>query len=129
MFYLQIDLLGPGLVRREKENNEYIIKPIIDLPNVIELSYYSNTVVTHYALESVVALSICSSDFNAGTTPTDLVESVLELCEILQYEFIFCKPCQSLEQIVKYCIDDLITRREIFKMVTIWTTVNVIFKL
>lgn len=61
-----------------------------------------------------MAIAICSSNFNAGVTPTELIDSTLDLCQILQYEFIFCKPCQSLEQYVRYCIDDLANRRNIF---------------
>ena len=59
----QIELLGSSLVKREKrgktDNNEsetvdeYII-PEVDLPNVIGLSYYSNTVVSHFVVEGVV---------------------------------------------------------------------------
>ena len=33
--------------------DEYII-PEVDLPNVIGLSYYSNTVVSHFVVEGVV---------------------------------------------------------------------------
>ena len=29
-----------------------------------------------------------------------VVEKALEVCDILKYEFIFCKPCQNLEHVI-----------------------------
>lgn len=102
-------------MRKEKHNGEDIIKPIAILPNVIELSYYSNSLVTHFALESVVALALSVSEIRLNTVShEDLMENALELCSILQYEFLFCKPCQNLEQIITSCIDDLTVTKEIF---------------
>uniref|UniRef100_A0A6P7G532 Glycerol-3-phosphate acyltransferase 1, mitochondrial isoform X1 n=1 Tax=Diabrotica virgifera virgifera TaxID=50390 RepID=A0A6P7G532_DIAVI len=110
-----VEMLGPGLIRKEKVNNEDIVKPIAILPNVIELSYYSNTLVTHFALESVIAIAIDAMDHSSGNVvQQDLVENVQELCDMLQFEFLFCKPCQNLEQIITSCIDDLIDRKQIF---------------
>ncbi|KAJ8974764.1 hypothetical protein NQ317_008203 [Molorchus minor] len=113
------DILGPASIRKEKgQNNEEIIKPIAILPNVIELTYYSNTLVTHFALDSVVAIALNALDLTSGSViHQDLVENVMDLCDILQYEFLFCKPCQGLEQIVTSCIDDLIIRKQIFLVV------------
>lgn len=111
--------MGPALIRKERVNNEDIIKPIAILPNVIELTYYSNTVTTFYALESIIAIALDSLDTSSGyIAQRDLVESTLDLCNILQYEFIFCKPCQNLEAIVLDCIDNLVFRREIFHIVS-----------
>lgn len=110
-----IDLLGPGIVRREKTNNEIRIKPETILPNVIELNYYSNTLVTHYALDSIIAIAICYlTKSNNEVKFSELLEEVLELCKLLQYEFILCKPCQQLEHVVTSCIDDLTVRHKIF---------------
>lgn len=112
-------MLGPALVRKERINNEEIIKPIAILPNVIELTYYSNTVVPHFALESIVAIAIDALDKSSGNVIyQDLVDNVLDLCDILQYEFLFCKSCQSLEQVVSSCIDDLVIRKQIFLVVS-----------
>ncbi|XP_066253087.1 glycerol-3-phosphate acyltransferase 1, mitochondrial isoform X2 [Euwallacea similis] len=112
-----VHLLGPALVKKEKQNNEDIIKPIAILPNVIELSYYSNSVVPYYALESVLALAVthCISTKNGSfINQNDLMENALELCSIFQYEFLFCKPCQSLEQTIMACVDDLSVNKGIF---------------
>ncbi|KAF2900464.1 hypothetical protein ILUMI_05716 [Ignelater luminosus] len=110
-----IDILGPGLVRKEKVNNEDVIKPIAQLPNVIELNYYSNILTTFYALESVIAIALDSLDSRLGFVfQDDLVQACLNICDILQYEFIFCKPCQGLETAIINCIEDLIINKEIF---------------
>ncbi|RZC42703.1 glycerol-3-phosphate acyltransferase 1, mitochondrial [Asbolus verrucosus] len=110
-----VELLGPGLVRKEKINGEDMIKPIAILPNVIELTYYSNTLVTHFALESIVAIAINIVATASGTVCyIELIETILELCDVLQYEFILSKPCQNLEHVVSGCIDDLMVRKRIF---------------
>ncbi|KAJ8935061.1 hypothetical protein NQ314_013034 [Rhamnusium bicolor] len=110
-----VEMLGPALVRKERINNEEIIKPIAILPNVIELTYYSNTLVTHFALESIVAIAIDALDKTSGSViHQDIVENVLDLCDILQLEFLFCKPCQSLEHTITSCIDELVIRKQIF---------------
>lgn len=115
----QIEMLGPGLIKKERINNEEIIKPISILPNVIELSYYSNTVNTFYAMESIVAIALHSLDLRNGSlTQPDLLQATLDLCNILRYEFIFSKPCQNLEAMILDCVDNLIMRKEIFIIVS-----------
>lgn len=111
-------MLGPGLIKKERVNHEEIIKPISILPNVIELSYYSNTVNTFYAMESIVAIGLRSlNSVNGCVTQTDLLQAALDLCNILRYEFIFCKPCQNLDAMILDCIDNLIIRKEILQIV------------
>ncbi|EEB10214.1 glycerol-3-phosphate acyltransferase, putative [Pediculus humanus corporis] len=130
-----IELLGSSLVKREKrgktDNNEsetvdeYII-PEVDLPNVIGLSYYSNTVVSHFVVEGVVATSICSalkfeSENEYWVQKDDIVKNALDLCDVLQYEFIFTKPCESLEYAINETIDkfkfmEIITTKETGKL-------------
>ncbi|XP_049823463.1 glycerol-3-phosphate acyltransferase 1, mitochondrial isoform X2 [Aethina tumida] len=116
-----ISILGPGLVRKEKTSNDnntvVMVKPNAILPNVVELSYYSNTLVTHFALESIVCASIATLD--SSDAPQDvinyekLLETVLDLCDLLQYEFVLHKPCQSLEQVVVSVVDNLIYSKHI----------------
>lgn len=89
------------------------------LPNVIELSYYSNTVTTFYAMESIVVVALHSLDLTSGfVTQTDLLQATQDLCNILRYEFIFCKPCQEMDAMILDCIDNLIARKEIFHIVS-----------
>lgn len=37
----------------------------------------------------------------------DLVDKALRVCDILKYEFIFCKPCQVLEEVIENTINNL----------------------
>lgn len=37
----------------------------------------------------------------------NLVERAFEVCDILKYEFIFCKPCQELEHVIVDVIRNL----------------------
>uniref|UniRef100_A0A0A9Z0H8 Glycerol-3-phosphate acyltransferase 1, mitochondrial n=2 Tax=Lygus hesperus TaxID=30085 RepID=A0A0A9Z0H8_LYGHE len=118
-----IDLLGPGLVQKEKTaQGDVFVKPVTILPNVIELSYYANAVLPHFALESVVGLTLVTFTKNSiDDTPyvsaDKLIDACLELCEILQYEFIFTKTCQNISDALYDTIDyfaalDILVRLE-----------------
>lgn len=106
-----VEMLGTRLVKKEKRNNTVFIKPITMLPNVIELSYYSNSVLPHFILEAVVSRSI-NTLLKENTTNviyySELLEKSQTLCEILQYEFIFTKPCNNLETELMDIIDKFI---------------------
>lgn len=58
MFVLQAELLGHHLVKCEKKivngQEKLIVKPVTLLPNVIELSYYSNGLLSHFAVEAAL---------------------------------------------------------------------------
>lgn len=166
--------MGPGLVKQQRQEvteavNHQIIKsafrtaiqPISILPNVIELSYYGNTMVLHYILESIVGknfeifffslskwkifyfdiiliiycyiwkkylniilISVTAlyadlkskindpraiAENNIIIFQDNLVERALEVCDILKYEFIFCRPCQELEHVLVDVIRSLCT--------------------
>lgn len=126
-----LDILGPGLVKRQRQEiNEDLqgqdvgstvvsIRPISILPNVIELSYYSNTVMLHYVMDSVVASALYAilkfkmhdprkiAENDVTVYQDDLVEKALRVCDLFKYEFIFCKPCQDLEHTVVETIRNL----------------------
>lgn len=124
-----VDLLGPGLVRREKKmlaldgeepEPTIFISPVIMLPNVIELSYYSNSLLLFFVLDSIVATAVVSllpfdmykSDAGQKSGSylirlDSLIEAAYELCDILQFEFIFTRPCEHLETVIVDRIDNL----------------------
>lgn len=120
-------LLGPGLVKRERkkkssDSTEYVevITPVTMLPNVIELSYYSNALLPHFMLEGVMATAICSAikeDASSNTNEIKVSEDVIirhaiEICDILQFEFIFTKPCEQLD----YALSDVIDKFRTFEI-------------
>ncbi|CAH0388969.1 unnamed protein product [Bemisia tabaci] len=119
-----VKLLGPELVEQNQSSNDTaIIKPVLALPSIIELSYYSNTLVPHFIMPGVVATALCSllkeqfetarsqggNSSRPTTTQLDLLQHSLKLCDILQFEFIFTKPCQYLDTIVIQTIEQLAT--------------------
>lgn len=52
------DLLGPSMITVEKRGQQQFFKPVTMVPNVIELSYYSNSLVPHFALDSIVITAL-----------------------------------------------------------------------
>lgn len=115
------ELLGPGLVLRETRNGQLFIKPVTLVPNVIELAYYSNSLIPHFALDSIVITSAVllhraaekrlrdqqqsTDDVSVGRR--QLQRTCLEFCDLMKYEFILSKPCQSLDTVLDDCIDKL----------------------
>ncbi|XP_011863958.1 PREDICTED: glycerol-3-phosphate acyltransferase 1, mitochondrial isoform X2 [Vollenhovia emeryi] len=128
-----LDILGPGLVTQQrqeiteavdgdqsyKSNVVIAIRPVSILPNVIELSYYSNTVLLYYVMDSIVVTAlyaelqsqindpIAIAENNITVLQNNLLERAFKLCDILRYEFIFCRPCQELRDVVMETIQNL----------------------
>ncbi|XP_076240613.1 glycerol-3-phosphate acyltransferase mino isoform X2 [Calliopsis andreniformis] len=127
-----LDILGPGLVMQQKQeiaeavDDQPIkstvvtaIRPVSILPNVIELSYYSNTMLTCYVMDSIIVTAlyaelqsqindpIAIAQNNITVSQDLLVKRSLKLCDIFKYEFIFCKPCEELERVVIEAIENL----------------------
>lgn len=115
------ELLGPGLVLKETRNGQLFIKPVTLVPNVIELAYYSNSLIPHFALDSIVITSAVLLHRSAEKRLRDQQQSTddvsvgrrqlhrtcLEFCDLMKYEFILSKPCQSLDTLLDDCIDKL----------------------
>ncbi|KAL0110828.1 hypothetical protein PUN28_014047 [Cardiocondyla obscurior] len=130
-----LHILGPGLViqqRQEitegvdvdgdksyKSNVVLAIRPVSILPNVIELSYYSNTMLLYFVMDSIVVTAlyaelksqindpIAIAKNNITVFQNNLLERALKLCDILRYEFIFCRPCQELRDIIIETIQNI----------------------
>lgn len=126
-----LDILGPGLVKQQRQEiteavdgqlvkSKFVtaIRPVSILPNVIELSYYSNAMLTCYVMDSVVVTSLYAelqsqihdsvaiAENNLTVSKKRLIERSLKLCDILKYEFIFCKPCQEVERLISETIEN-----------------------
>ncbi|XP_074108146.1 glycerol-3-phosphate acyltransferase mino isoform X1 [Cotesia typhae] len=129
-----LGILGPGLVKQERQEiiqklegqstvlkKEVVIsiQPVSILPNVIELAYYSNSMVVHYVMDSIVISALYATLREQINDPRViaedkiyvfqhvLVENALKLCDILRQEFIFSKPCQNLEYSIISTIQNL----------------------
>jgi glycerol-3-phosphate O-acyltransferase 1/2 len=81
------------------------IRPRNELPSAIELSFYSNILLPHIALDSLVC--ICASLQGPKKNLTELIEVCLEYCDMLKYEFVFTKPCICLTSLIKKSIEKL----------------------
>uniref|UniRef100_A0A0C9RZT5 Gpam_0 protein n=2 Tax=Fopius arisanus TaxID=64838 RepID=A0A0C9RZT5_9HYME len=126
-------ILGPGLVKQQRQEvtrklegqpvkKEFVtvINPISILPNVIELAYYSNGMMSHFIMESIVVSALYATLKTEINDPkaiaendltvfqSSLIEKSLKLCDILKYEFIYCQPCQDLEATIIDTIQYLI---------------------
>ncbi|XP_077992642.1 glycerol-3-phosphate acyltransferase 1, mitochondrial-like [Glandiceps talaboti] len=123
-------LLGKHLVSRRKGSpssqvvddtgiNDRLI-PNTCLPDLFELSYYGNAVISVFLMEAVVATAIgavCEENLTSKQGYEDyvtvsrdaVVEKAIELCDLLQFEFTFNPPCGNITAFVNDSLEKLIT--------------------
>lgn len=105
------ELLGDDMIEQRKlPNGETFYTPNTLVPNVVETFYYSNTFVPHIALDAAVVTAIASSvsETCPYLTMNDIVDVTMLYCDILRYEFIFCKPCQDMNEQIEQAVRRLI---------------------
>ncbi|EGT47222.1 hypothetical protein CAEBREN_10958 [Caenorhabditis brenneri] len=66
----------------------------------IQLAYNKNSVICRFSIKSVIAMTIVSRLPGATLSFDQIVEDTLSLCDWLQFEFLFCRPCDSLRELV-----------------------------
>ncbi|KAK3096107.1 hypothetical protein FSP39_023318 [Pinctada imbricata] len=123
-------LLGPNLVtvKTNQETGCKTVEPKLELPDLFELSYYSNSVISVFLLESVLACSVIyNCDVSLGSpdegygqeacsaSRDDILQTAMDICHLLRYEFTFIPPCQKLEDTVSDHFDEMVTM-EILKL-------------
>ncbi|XP_054721721.1 glycerol-3-phosphate acyltransferase 1, mitochondrial-like [Uloborus diversus] len=95
----------------------FYYNPSMSLPFIFELQYYANSVLPVFLLESVVVSSACSLKLEeqddddskvAYVQRSHVLKQSLEICSILQYEFIFSPPGTSICTVLNATIDDLV---------------------
>lgn len=113
-------LLGENLVTRTTESSPPAIfyKPNKELAAIVELSYYSNAVLSPFVLESVISCAVISCcDVSLDNTPghvtctatrEEILATAVEICQLLQHEFIFVSPCKQLEEVLAEELDQMI---------------------
>nr|XP_015928058.1 glycerol-3-phosphate acyltransferase 1, mitochondrial isoform X3 [Parasteatoda tepidariorum] len=125
-------LLGSNLVHVEtvqmewsldqtNNNNNmklYYYKPSVNLPEVLELQYYANSVLPVFLIESIIINAVYSfvsddtinrnEENNTYVQRSNILKQSLELCSIMQYEFIFSPPGTSVCSVLNAAIDDLL---------------------
>lgn len=118
-----VELLGPGMIIKENRGLQVFIKPCINVPNVIELSYYSNSLVPHFALDAIAVTALHktmlekeklnrnnTSIEKIGLDKEEIIAKCFDHCEILRNEFIFHKPCQTMDDVLESTFDRLCRR-------------------
>ncbi|CAK1540987.1 unnamed protein product [Leptosia nina] len=104
-----LDMLGRGLVMRESGR----IRAHTSIAASLELAYYANSVVAHYAAPAIVATALESILREEGAEQeyvrhSDLMERSLQMCGLIGHEFILCAPCQRLEEKIQDALSMLI---------------------
>lgn len=96
---------------------EIHIQPKLVLPHLLNLTFYSNQVVSLFALDSVLACGITAAAEDSESYDSEdidgkkivsqktILEKTKQLCDILQREFIFVPPCISLESALIEALD------------------------
>ncbi|XP_038070668.1 glycerol-3-phosphate acyltransferase 1, mitochondrial-like isoform X2 [Patiria miniata] len=104
----------------KQAGRDQMVVPNMALPEVFVLSYYSNTVISVFLLESVLAnavIAVANQEMhtlnpgqqNKVTLSKDRVlQKATELCDLLQFEFIFVPPCGCLYTALSDALDKLI---------------------
>ncbi|VVC96260.1 unnamed protein product, partial [Leptidea sinapis] len=110
-----LDMLGRGLVRREGSGDKTRVRPHLGIAASLELSYYANAVVAHYAAPAIVAVAIesilCESnedDEEEYVRHNEIMERALQVCGVLGLEFILCAPCQRLDERLQQALGALV---------------------
>lgn len=79
--------------------DEYV-SPKESHSSFITLAYNKNSVICRFSIKSVIALTIVSRPSGTKLSIDQIVEDALSLCDWLQFEFMFCRPCDSLRELV-----------------------------
>ncbi|KAF1751187.1 hypothetical protein GCK72_017741 [Caenorhabditis remanei] len=82
-----------------KVTDEYVA-PKESHSSFIQLAYNKNSVICRFSIKSVIAMVIVSRPVDATLSFDEIVEDTLSLCDWLQFDFLFCRPCDSLRELV-----------------------------
>lgn len=69
LYFLQLT----ALISSEQQNGQQFIKPVNDVRSFIELSYYSNSLAAHFALDAVVMCTLLKMTSNYENTDSKAV--------------------------------------------------------
>lgn len=84
-----VSLLGPELIKAEVQDDQPFYKPVASAESFIELSYYSNSLVPFFALDSIMVTAIHTQATEYATrNPADVTQLSFK-CVIENYIYIF----------------------------------------
>ena len=114
-----VGILGERLVKYEKDS----VTP--NTSSIVELSSYAEAFLPHFALESILIISAQSLkrsenfvDFN------ELITTATDLCELLENQIKFLKPCENISSQLRRAFDSLSLKGILTKPVVAEMTVN-----
>lgn len=104
-----LETLGSALVRTDNTRRVCAQRSV---PAALELAYYANALVAHYAAPAVIATALESIIYNQNVEDdtvrhSELMDAALQLSEILSQEFILCAPCTRIEEKLLEALGDL----------------------
>uniref|UniRef100_A0A8R1I960 GPAT/DHAPAT C-terminal domain-containing protein n=1 Tax=Caenorhabditis japonica TaxID=281687 RepID=A0A8R1I960_CAEJA len=79
--------------------NEQTVRIIEKHSSFIQLAYNKNSVMCRFSIKSVIALAIVSRSSHKKLKKEDIIKDTLLLCDWLQFEFLFCRPCDNLNEL------------------------------
>lgn len=125
-------LLSDKFVRRlHTKDGELFFKPVVDLPAVFGLSYYSAPVTCVFAMESII-VGACFyigqfglTDLNSSIHRLDtyikreeLFQTARVLCKLFKFEYILSLNCMEIDDVITDAYDVLVMR-EILQIPTL----------
>jgi len=87
-----------GFIDNKRSMLEPSVSPNKDYKNILMLSYYRNTLVHHFLLDSYVVISLLSKFNQTPQTKDAIWKDVAFLAETFQYEFIKRNVLPSKEE-------------------------------
>lgn len=117
-------LLGDNFVRRSRtQEGELFFKPVVDLPAVFGLSYYSAPVTCIFAMESIIvgacfyigqfSLSCMNSSIHRADTyikREELFQTAIVLCKLFRFEYLLSLNCMEIEDAIADAYDVLVMK-------------------
>ncbi|KAK4326659.1 hypothetical protein Pmani_002818 [Petrolisthes manimaculis] len=124
-----VHMLGAGLVRLEQSTTQtsttndteqdFFIRPVTLLPNIIELNYYASALAPLFAADAIIVTCLLSSiDCDLWSYKDclpdclvdreKLIQRGLRLAQLLQHEFLLVPACASLLTKLGQVVDNLI---------------------
>ncbi|PIO70942.1 hypothetical protein TELCIR_07173 [Teladorsagia circumcincta] len=98
LYYVQS--IGKSIDRHiDTDSDEDCIYPIITHRQLVNLAYNKNALVPLFALRSAIGLSMISRQAGQHLFE-EIVEDVALICDWMQFEVIFCKPCEDLKAVI-----------------------------
>ncbi|XP_074641492.1 glycerol-3-phosphate acyltransferase 1, mitochondrial-like [Tubulanus polymorphus] len=108
-------------VDMDLENNNWdalMVYPKLQVPNIFQLTYYSNAVTSAFLMESIIVTALRSAvdssilvnvDETIKVSKNLVIQNAKILCQFLEFEFIFVPSCTSLESMIYEAFQQLIT--------------------